>query len=378
MIPDTTSNILITCARGIAPFLKKEILNLGFSVKSSHETGLVTEGTLLDTYNLNLRLRTGYNVLFLLKEFRCESPKDLYEETYKITWEDIIPEDEYITVVSQVDNLTITNVMFANQKLKDAVVDRMVKQTGQRPKSGPERRNIVINLYWKDTRAWIYLNTSGGKLADRGYRKIPLSAPMQETLASAVILATGYDGARHFVNPMCGSGTLAIEAALIALGKAPGLLRSNYGFMHLKDFDTDYWYALRKDMLKKAGKKLDFRIIATDIRQQAVDAAAKNAKTAGVDQLIEFKVCDFRNTEIPAGKGTVILNPEYGKRMGEAAKLADVYVGIGDFFKKKCGGYTGYIFTGNFDLAKKIRLISRGSTKFYNGKIECRLLKYNI
>lgn len=378
MDPYNVSKILVTCARGLVPFLEKEVKALGYAVESSHETGLVTNGGMQDTYKLNLELRTAFNVLFLLKKFTCKGPDELYVETYDIEWENIIPEDEYVSVVSQIDNPTIKNSMFANQKLKDAVVDRMVAKTGKRPDAGPERKNIVINLYWKDDNAWIYLNTSGEKLADRGYRKIPLEAPMQETLASAVILAAGYDGKRHFVNPMCGSGTLAIEAALIALNKAPGLLRSNYAFLHLKDTDKVHWQALRKETLKKSGKKIDFKIIATDISSKSVDTAVKNAKTCGVDHLIEFATCDFADTEIPSGKGIVLINPEYGARMGDASKLAGTYERIGDFFKKKCGGYTGYIFTGNIDLAKKVGLRTSKRIPFYNGGIECRLLEYEI
>ncbi|MFC1479931.1 class I SAM-dependent RNA methyltransferase [Candidatus Omnitrophota bacterium] len=373
-----TNNILITCARGISPFLENEIRHLGFTVKSSHDTGVVIRSRFIDTYKLNLELRTAFNVLFLLKEFRCVSPDDLYSKTYQLQWENLIPENEYISVVSQVSNPKIKNSMFSNQKLKDAIVDRMLKKTGRRPNSGPDRRNIVINLYWKNDRAWIYLNTSGTKLADRGYRKIPLEAPMQETLASAVILATGYTGSSHFINPMCGSGTLAIEAALIALNKAPGLLRSNYGFRHLMNFDNKYWQTLRKEALDLAGKKTDFKLIATDINDKAVDASAKNAKTAGVDHLIEFKTCDFADTSIPSGEGIVLLNPEYGDRMGSEAKLADTYKGVGDFFKKKCGGYTGYIFTGNKALSKKVGLQTKKRIPFYNGDNECRLLEYDI
>ena len=370
--------ILITCARGISPFLKEEVRSLGCPVHSSHDTGVVTAAEYRRTYELNLKLRTAYNVLFLLEEFRCANPDDLYNETYAIEWENIIPTDEYISVVSQVDNPTIKNSMFANQKLKDAVCDRLVKMKGKRPNAGPDRKNIVINLYWKNKKAWIYINTSGVKLADRGYRKIPLEAPMQETLASAVVLATGYNGGGHFINPMCGSGTLAIEAALIALNKAPGLLRSNYGFKHLIGFDSGYWQALRKEALGRAGKKTALRIIATDRSNKAVDAAMKNAKTAGVDHLIEFKVCDFADTPVPSGKGTVVLNPEYGERMGAAAKLAAVYAGIGDFFKKRCAGYTGYVFTGNPDLAREVGLQAKKRVPFFNGDIECRLLEYDI
>lgn len=372
------NKILITCARGISPFLQNEIKLLGFDILSSHETGVVIEASFIDTYKLNLELRTAFNVLFLIKEFRAASPEDLYNKASQIQWENIIPENEYLSVVSQVSNPRIKNSMFANQKLKDAIVDRMVKKTGNRPDSGPERRNIVINLYWRDDNVWIYINTSGVKLADRGYRKIPLTAPMQETLAAAILLASGYNGSGTLINPMCGSGTIAIEAALIALNKAPGLLRSNYGFMHLKNYDKDYWLKMRKERLASCNKKISKKIIATDLLQGAVDAAIKNATTSGVEHLIDFNVCDFRDTEIPPDKGMVILNPEYGERMGEISELTLTYKEIGDFFKKKCVGYTGYIFTGNLDLSKKVGLAAKKRIPFFSGDIDCRLLEYDI
>lgn len=201
---------------------------------------------------------------------------------------------------------------------------------------------------------------------------------MQETLAAAVIMASKWNGSGHFINPMCGSGTLAIEAAFMGLNRAPGLLRDNFGFMHLKGFNESLWKELRAQAKKEAGKAVKLRIIATDIRKEAVEAARKNAATAGVKHLIEFSVCDYSETPIPDGGGIVILNPEYGERMGKIHELESVYKGIGDFFKQKCGGYTGYIFTGNFELAKKVGLRSKRRVQFFNGGIECRLLEYEL
>jgi len=205
-----------------------------------------------------------------------------------------------------------------------------------------------------------------------------MAAPMQETLAAAVILATGWNGSGHFVNPMCGSGTLAIEAAFIALNRAPGLQRNNYGFMHIKGFNEQLWSGLRAQEKKQAGKTLQCRIIATDISREAVDAARRNAATAGVEHLIEFAVCDYSETSVPQGSGIVILNPEYGDRMGRIRELESVYAGIGDFFKQKCRGYTGYIFTGNAELAKKVGLRAKRRIPFFNSRIECRLLEYEL
>jgi putative N6-adenine-specific DNA methylase len=373
-----TSRLLITCAPGFSEWLQKELETLGHKITLVRKTGIEIEGTLADTMSLNLWLRTAFAVLYLLDEFDCPDADALYRAASKLPWEDIIPVNEYMSIVSYVDNPTINNSMFPNLKLKDAIVDRIQKKEHRRPDSGPERTNIVINLYWKDDRAWLYINTSGNKLADRGYRRIPHKAPMQETLAAAVMMATGYTGDMPLVAPMCGSGTLAIEGALIAQNRAPGLLRANFGFMHLKGFDNELWKDVRRDTMKAGEKKKAPRIIATDIDTGAVEAARKNATTAGVDHLIEFKACDFAETPLPPAPFIVVMNPEYGKRMGEISQLEQVYERIGDFFKQKCQGCTGYIFTGNFDLAKKVHLTPSRRFPFFNADIDCRLFKYEM
>jgi len=372
------NRIFITCPKGIQHYLASEIQSLGFPLLSESVSGVETEGTLDDTMRLNLYLRTGHRVLYLLSEFTAKTPDELYMKTAKVPWEDYIYENGYISITSTVDTPTITDSRFANLKCKDAIADRFMKKFGHRPDSGPERDQAVVHLHWKDEECCLYIDTSGEPLSKRGYRKIPLTAPLQETLASAIIIATGWHDNGNLINPMCGSGTLAIEAALIGLEKAPGILRNNFCFMHLRGFNKALWEELRIEASQLSKKTLQHRIIATDISNKAVDAARKNAMTAGVEHLIEFSVCDFRDTTVPAGSGTVLLNPAYGERMGEIDQLAGTYACIGDFFKQKCRGYTGYIFTGNPGLAKKIGLRSKRKVQFFNGAIECRLLEYEL
>ena len=376
--------ILITCAKGIPPFLKQEILGLGFPVLSETVSGIETEGTVKDAMRLNLYLRTGHRVLFLLAEFTAADAGALYHHAVsEVPWEDYIDENGYFSVASSVDNPTIRDSRYANVKCKDAIADRIREKRGLRPDSGPAQDGVVVNLHWKGDRCSLYLDTSGKPLSRRNYRKIPMTAPMQETLAAAAIMATGWNGGGrfinpHFINPMCGSGTLAIEAALIALNRAPGLLRADFGFMHLKGFSGPLWHELRAEAKKKSRKTTGCRLIATDIKREAVEAARKNAATAGVEHLIEFGVSDYSGTTVPEGGGVVILNPEYGERMGKMRELEGVYEGVGDFFKQKCKGYTGFLFTGNPDLAKKVGLKAKKRTPFFNGGIECRLLEYEL
>lgn len=372
------STITVTCAPGLAGYLEKELRALGYDVKTTFETGVTLEGSLQDTETLNLTLRTAYNVLFLIHDFRCTSPNELYRKLVEIEWDRFIALNEYISVVSRVDNPRIKNSMFANMKVKDAIVDQIARRHGRRPDSGPNRDHVVVSLYWKGSRAQVHFNTSGRKLSDRNYRKMPHLAPLRETLAAAIVMETGYDGSTPLLNPMCGSGTLAIEAALIATGRAPGLLRSNYGFKHLKTFDESSFNGQRARLRKQGRKGPIPPIVATDIDDGAIAAARQNARTAGVEQLISFDVCDFSQTKIPKEPGIIVMNPEYGVRVGQISQLEKTYRRIGDFLKQSCGGYRAYLFSGNARLVKKVGLHTSRRIPFFNADIECRLLEYEL
>jgi putative N6-adenine-specific DNA methylase len=373
-----TSTILITCSRGASLYLSEEVTALGFPVLSQFTTGIETEGTLEDSMKLNLLLRTAHRVLYFITQLTAHDATELYTGIHDIAWEQYILKNGYFSVTSSVNNPSITDTRFANVKCKDAVADRFLALFGVRPDSGPVKQGAVVHLYWTDSRCSVYLDTSGESLSRRGYRKIPLVAPMQETLAAAVILASGWHGDGAFINPMCGSGTLAIEAALIGLNRPAGLLRNNFGFMHVPGFKRALWTALRNRENRASKKYLAGTIIASDINPRAVESARKNARTAGVEHLIQFHVSDYADTPVPQGPGVVVLNPEYGERMGDTRHLRDIYQGIGHFFKKNCTGYRGYIFTGNLPLIKQVGLRSKKRIPFFNSTIECRLLEYDL
>jgi 23S rRNA G2445 N2-methylase RlmL len=373
-----TRPIFITCPSGNAPFLAKELKPLGLPVASTQEMGVQTEGSLLDAMRLNLEVRTGHRVLVLLHSFPVSSAQDLYRGVYSLPWEDYLLEREYLSVHSFVDTPSIRDSRYVNLKCKDGIVDRMRSRLGARPDSGPDARSAVVFVHWQGEQCRVYLDTSGESLSNRGYRKIPLAAPLRESTAAAVVMASGWQGEDHFVNPMCGSGTLAIEAALLALRRAPGLLRSNFGFMHLRGFPRPAWEDLRRKARAAGSKSPPGRITATDHDPKALDAGRKNARTAGVDQHLEFRVCGYEKTPVPPGTGAIVLNPEYGERLGREEDLGEIYRGIGDFFKQKCRGYTGCIFTGNLELAKQVGLRPRRRHIFFSGNIECRLLVYDL
>ena len=376
---ETTSRIIVTCSNRLSPYLQTEIEALGLKPVRLFKTGVELQGTLLDCITLNLNLRCASQVLFSLKEFTAFNADALYKTLLDFEWENIIPAEGYFSITSNVDNETITNNLFANVKVKDAIVDRFRERTGQRPNSGPELNQTVIHLYWKETIAEIFIDTSGETLSKHGYRKIPGKAPMLESLAAATLLASRWDKKAAFINPMCGSGTVAIEAALLATNRKPGLLRHNYAFMHLANYEEEFYLKAFKKLEEQVTALPELKIVATDISEDAVNISKINAGIAGVEEMIEFGVCDFEETKLIENEnGVVYLNPEYGDRMGVEAELEITYKRIGDFLKKKCKGYTGYIFTGNLELAKKIGLKPKRRIEFFTSKIDCRLLEYEL
>ena len=371
------SNIYVTCAPKISGILAKEIQELGYQVSSTLPKGVLLKGDLEVCMNLNLHLRTANKVLLEIEHFRAENADQFYDAARKIRWERFISDESYISIDSFVRNDSIQDNRFANLRLKDAVVDRLQEILGARPNSGPDKTGTCIYIHWVQDDCTLYFDTSGETIAKHGYRKNPGKAPLQETLAAALLLESRWNPALPLVNPMCGSGTLAIEAALIATRTAPGLFRENFGFMHLLTFEPTKWQKLVDEAIRQK-EPYSGRIYASDIDRNAVRISQENASSAGMAEFIDFETCDFRSIQLPTEPGVVIMNPEYGERLGEEQKLLQIYKEIGDFFKKRCQGYWGYVFTGNMNLAKSIGLKTKRRVEFFNGRIDCRLLEYEL
>ena len=398
---DKDSPIIISCAKELSRWTEIEVLDMGYHPIEVTENTVVVRGAMRDVMKLNLHLRTAHRVLVPLLRATCRNIKDLYEATRSIDWENLIEAGGYFSVSSIVHNYTIRDTRIPSLYTKDAIADRMREKCQRRPDSGGENRGAAVFVYWERDEAIIYLDTSGEPLSKRGYRMIPGSAPMQETLAAACIMALRWNGKTPFVSPMCGSGTPAIEAAMIAMNKAPGFLKGHFAFQSIKGYGSiipgesaprvaprqhvgaspeQIWKELVMDAAAAEKKEGIPPIIATDISPEAVDNAHSNAIAAGVAQYITFKACDFADTPVPESnaspRGVVFFNPEYGIRLGTFEELAPVYERIGTFMNEKCNGYTGGLITGNPDLARLVNLYYRTRIPFFNGPIDCRLFVY--
>jgi len=371
-------NIVVTTLPRLPAYLSAEIKSLGYSGLTTGKTEVSLKGSFNDCMKLNLNLRTASRVLFEISNFNCENADDLYHQAGNIPWENYLFRDDYFSIDSFVLNDTIRDNRYANLKLKDAIADRFYGKYGRRPDSGNEKDKAVFYLHWVNDQASIYVDTSGETIAKHGYRIHPFMAPLMESLSSAILQASGWSPKIRLINPMCGSGTLAIEAALLAINHPPGLFRKNFGFQHCKLFDRPKWNQLRVQAKAQVLKNAEVEIFASDHDTLAIEAARENAILARVNHLIKFEVKDFKEIVVPPGEGVIIMNPEYGERLGEVEYLENVYSDIGTFFKNKCSGYNAYVFTGNLELAKKIGLKPSSRQEFMNGKIDCRLLKYEM
>jgi len=392
-----TYPLIISCARGLVPQTSAELTQMGYAIVDITETYAVIRGNMRDVMRLNLCLRTAHRVLVPLIRTSCRHLRELYDAAYSVEWETLLEADGYFTVNSIVRNDTIQDTRMPSLKTKDAIADRMRNTCGGRPDSGRETHGAAVFVYWQDDELTIYLDTTGEPLSKRGYRKLPGMAPMQETLAAGCVLATGWDGKIPFISPMCGSGTPAIEAALIAMNRAPGSFKSHFAFMAVKGYritipgeragvsvrqrfgasPEQIWKELVATSHANENKNLP-PIIATDINPEAVEAAHDNAIAAGVAQYITFGICDFAATRLPPAPGVIFLNPEYGERLGSETDLEPLYARIGDFFKQKCTGYTGCVLTGNMEMSRKIGLRSIKRIPFFNGPIECRMVVFDL
>src|SRR5262249_40466879 len=273
----------------------------------------------------------------------------------------------------------LTHSKYAALKTKDAICDQFVEKVGRRPSVNVEEPMVGLNLHVYRDHAVLSLDSSGESLHKRGYRPILTKAPLNEALAAALVLLTGWRGETAFADPLCGSGTLPIEASWIALRRPPGLTRRRFGFQGWMDFDIALWADLRDEARRGGGKRLEAPVVGSDARRDAVSFSRTNARAAGVGHLLRFEVKDVRDFRPPPGPpGVIVCNPPYGERIGEEKELRSLYATLGEVLRERGGGWRAYVFTGNPRLAREIGLEPTEQVALYNGKIPCRLLRFNL
>jgi len=374
----TRRRYFATTGKGLEEVLAGEIADLGGEEISVATGGVAFAGDAALGYRANLWLRTANRVLLHLAEFPAVTPDDLYEGVAAVPWPEMFPVRRTIAVDATVRDSGIAHSHFAAQKAKDAVVDRFRAAAGTRPDVDPASADVRINVRLVRDACTLSLDLSGESLNRRGYRANPTEASLRETLAAGMILLTGWDGRVPLVDPACGAGTIPIEAALIATNTAPGLLRKDFSFQNLADFDRKAWELLLDEARGGAREKWRGRIEGSDLSRGAIRGARENAGRAGVAGRIAFEVRDVRDLSPEGPPGLILCNPPYGVRMPAGPDEDSFYRAMGEAFKKRCRGWTAYLLSGNPEATRALKLKASRRIPLMNGPIDCRLLKYEL
>ncbi len=375
--PDPVRPCFAAVPRGAEEITAAELARLGVQDVTVAKGGVAFAADRADLYRANLWLRTASRVLVKLAQFPCSSPDELYQGVHNIAWHDLITPTMTLAVDCSLRDSALTHSGFVALKTKDAIVDRVREACGSRPNVDTAGPDVRVNVHLLKNVCTISLDSSGDPLDRRGYRLERTEAPLRETLAAAVIALTGWDGATPLADPMCGSGTIPIEAALLASRTPPGLQRS-FGFQRWPDFDDGLWNKLLKEAEKGIQRLPVGLVTGYDQDSKALVLAARNAAKAGFEGQVHFFHAALEEFKPEGDAGVVILNPPYGMRLGDEDDLRELYCRIGDIMKQRCRGWTGYVLTGNLELAKYIGLKASRRFVLFNGAIECRLLKYEL
>lgn len=374
-------DVLMTCfaavPRGAEEMAALELEKLGVGDIRPGKGGVAFVADRAGLYSANLWLRTASRVLVQLAVFPCKGPDELYAGVFAIDWPELITPEMTMAVDSSLRDSVLTHSGFVSLKTKDAVVDRIREACGRRPNVDTDSPDVRINVHLHKNICTVSLDSSGDSLDRRGYRIERNEAPLRETLAAAVVALTGWDGSIPLVDPMCGSGTIPAEAALLAARMPPGLQRS-FGFQRWIDFDSQLWGDLLRVAEAGVRKVPPGLVTGYDLDNRALLLAGRNIAKAGLEGQVHFFHAALQEFQPQGDSGVVIINPPYGMRMGVDDDLRELYCQIGDVMKKRCRGWTGFVLTGNLELAKYIGLKASRRYVLFNGPIECRLLRYEL
>jgi putative N6-adenine-specific DNA methylase len=309
--------------------------------------------------------------------FKVKDDTELYQKVMKIDWSKVFRIDQTFTVNANLFYSALTHSHFVALRTKDAIVDQFREKTGKRPWVAKEDADIYIDVHISHDVCTVSIDSSGASLHRRGYRISADKAPLNEVLAAGMVQLTGWKGNKDFYDPMCGSGTIPIEAAMLAMKIPAGYYRDKYAFMNWADFDRELWEKVKEEADLDMGE-LDCEIIASDRSDKAIGIAKRNLKRASLHKDIEVKKQFFDSVKPTEKKGILVFNPPYGKRLEEKGDIIELYKQIGDTLKQDFSGFEAWIITGDFDVAKFIGLRPSRKITLFNGPIETKFLKYEM
>lgn len=361
---------------GLEEVLAEELRALGAKDVTPINRAVAFTGTMQTLYKANYACRTALAILKPFAEFEANNEQELYDNVYKIKWEQILDVDCKFFIESAANSKIFTNSYYAALKMKDAIVDRFRRMFGRRPTIDTENADYKFNIHINANKVTLLMNSSGESLHKRGYRQGVGIAPINEVLAAGLIQLSGWKADCHFFDPMCGSGTILIEAAMYANNIPAQYYRKKFGFMRWKEFNNSEWKGV-KERLDRGIREFEYEIWGSDIDPTVIDQAEKNLRFAK----LHHDVCLFPNSfefqDAPEGECMIITNPPYGERIS-VEDITNLYSMIGDRFKSFGDGKTAWLITSDFRAMKSIGLKTSRKIQLYNGALECRFLKFEL
>ena len=356
------------------PLLLQEIALLKGENAVAVPGGVAFTGDWTTCYRVNFWSRIASRVLWRVASFDYKNEQDIYSATKALDWLRYFKVERTLRVNVTAQKSPLKSLEFATLRIKDAVCDRFRDKLGRRPDVDRAAPDVRIHAYLEGTRATLYLDTSGEPLFKRGWRHGVADAPLRENLAAGIIMLTKWKPDEPLLDPMCGGGTLLVEAAAMARGRAPGARRS-FGFEKLSAFSAQGWDAVKREQREK---QASLRLFGSDTDPKALNAARRNLAEAGIERWVELERSDILMRGAPAASGVMVANPPYGERMGSAEELASFYPRLGDALKQRFAGWRCFFFTADLRMPKLIRLEPSARKPLWNGALECRLYEFDI
>ncbi len=368
--------IIVKTLSGLEDALVEELQQIGASQVTALRRAVECRGDQEILYKINYQSRLGLVVIKPLKTFYAETPDQLYEGVRSIDWMKIFDIGKTISVKASTYKSALDHTQYISQKTKDAIVDYFRDKFGHRPSVDTFDADIQINIHLNENQCEIGLNSSGNPLFKRGYRQATGIAPINEVLAAGLIALSGWDKKSNFIDPMCGSGTLAIEAAMLSQNIPSGYYRDHYSFFHWSDYERFIWKKVKEEA-DSAMIDYDGIILATDISPKSIEIAEKNIQYAKLHKDIQLKQIDIKNLNYPEGNGVIIINPPYGERI-KTKDISDLYQAIGDNLKLKATGYDAWVISSDLEAIRLIGLRPHKRHIVFNGSLECRFNGFKV
>jgi putative N6-adenine-specific DNA methylase len=369
--------IVVKTFYGLEEVLAVELKELGANDIQIGNRAVTFKGDLAMLYRVNLNLRTAISVLVPIATFKANNEDELYKNVFDIDWDQYIQIKKTFAVDPVVYSTIFKHSQYAALKVKDAIVDQYRKKHDRRPYVDTEKPDVLINLYISENECTLSLNSSGDPLFKRGYRSATSEAPLNEVLAAGIIKLSGWDAKTNLIDPMCGSGTILIEAALMAYGIPPGIFRSQFGFENWIDFDSELFQSISVEGEENEKDNFEFKIIGSDISPKAIGMARTNINNAFLQNKIDVFVSSFEELKKPVESGIIITNPPYGERI-KPENINELYANIGNTLKKDYAGFDAWILTSNRDAMRNIALHPSQKIKLNNGALECTFNRFEL